>query len=99
MMRVLFICNYKPGVGGISGQVEILQKKLREEGFQADIFCVKASTWKRLWMMPKLRRKAREYEVLHVHCCSGFGGFLPAMMGIRAGKRLGKRSHVSWGGR
>lgn len=98
MMRVLFICNYKPGVGGISGQVEILQKKLREEGFQADIFCVKASTWKRLWMMPKLRRKAREYEVLHVHCCSGFGGFLPAMMGIRAGKRLGKRVVLTYHG-
>ena len=41
MANILLICNYRPGVGGISGQVEILQRKLREEGHVADIFSTK----------------------------------------------------------
>ena len=98
MKSVLFVCNYKPGVGGISGQVEILHNKLREEGCIAEIFSTNASVWKRLWMMPKLRRKAGGFDVLHIHCCSGFGGFLPAMMGIRVGKRLGKRVILTYHG-
>lgn len=96
-MRVLMICNYKPGVGGISGQVELLQKKLREEGHVADVFSTKASLWKRLWMSPKLRRKAKDYDVLHVHCCSSWG-FLPAVMGVRVGKQLGKRIVLTYHG-
>ena len=97
MMRVLFVCNYKPGVGGISGQVEILRRMLRKEGLVADVFSTKASVWKRLWLMPKLRRKAQNYDVLHVHCCSGWG-FLPAVLGIKAGKRLGKRVVLTYHG-
>ena len=96
-MKVLLICNYKPGVGGISGQVEILQRKLREEGHVAEVFSVKASPWNRLWMMPKLLSKAQEYDVLHIHCCSNWG-FLPAEMGIKAGKRLGKRIVLTYHG-
>ena len=91
------VCNYKPGVGGISGQVELLRKKLGEEDFVVDLFSTKASLWKRLWMMPKLRRKAKEYDVLHIHCCSSWG-FLPAVMGIRVGKRLGKRIVLTYHG-
>lgn len=96
-MKVLMVCNYKPGVGGISGQVELLRKKLGEEDFVVDLFSTKASLWKRLWMMPKLRRKAKEYDVLHIHCCSSWG-FLPAVMGIRVGKRLGKRIVLTYHG-
>lgn len=96
-MKVLLICNYRAGVGGISGQVEILQRRWREEGNQADIFNTKASAWKRLWMMPKLRRVAENYEVLHVHCCSSWG-FLPAVMGIHVGKKLGKRIVLTYHG-
>ena len=97
MRNVLFVCNYRAGVGGISGQVEILQRKLREEGFKADIFNTKASVWKRLTMLPKLRRKAREYDVIHVHCCSQWG-FLPAVMGVHVGKKLGKRVVLTYHG-
>ncbi len=97
MTNVLFINNYKPGVGGISGQVEILQRKLREEGFIADVFSTKVSAWKRLWLLPKLRHQAKNYEVLHVHCCSGWG-FLPAVLGIKAGKQLGKRVVLTYHG-
>lgn len=96
-MKILMVCNYKPGVGGISGQVELLQKKLREEGMMADVFSTKASIWKRLWMIPKLSRKAKDYDVVHVHCCSDLG-FLPAIMGVRAGKRLGKRIVLTYHG-
>ena len=96
-MKVLLVCNYKPGVGGISGQVELLQKKLREEGWVAEIFSTKASVWKRLLMKPKLCRQASDYDVIHIHCCSGWG-FLPAVMGVNVGKRLGKRIVLTYHG-
>lgn len=96
-MKILLICNYKPGVGGISGQVEMLQRKLCEEGHIADVFSSKASVWKRLMMPPKLRRTAKAYDVLHIHCCSGWG-FLPAVLGVKAGKKLGKRVVLTYHG-
>ena len=98
MKSVLFVCNYKPGVGGISGQVEILHNKLKEEGRIAEIFSTNASVWRRLLMMPKLHKKASGFDVIHIHCCSGFGGFLPAIMGVRVGKRLGKRVILTYHG-
>ncbi len=96
-MKVLLIANYRRGVGGISGQVEVLQRKLREIGHDADIFNTKASIWKRLGMLPKLHRKANDYDVLHVHCCSNWG-FLPAVLGIKVGNRLGKRVVLTYHG-
>lgn len=96
-MRILLICNYKPGVGGISGQVEILQKKLREEGHVVDIFSTKASVKQRLVMLPQLRNSAKGYDVLHVHCCSKWG-FLPAVLGVKVGKQLGKRVVLTYHG-
>lgn len=96
-MNILLICNYKPGVGGISGQVAMLQKKLREEGHVADIFSTKASVWKRLVMLPKLLRIAKAYDVFHIHCCSRWG-FLPAVLGVKAGKKLGKRVVLTYHG-
>lgn len=97
-MRVLLVCNYKPGVGGISGQVEILQRKLREDGYVADIFSTKASLWRRLLSLKsQLRHQAKEYDVIHVHCCSEFG-FLPAVMGVSVGKQLGKRVVLTYHG-
>lgn len=96
-MKILMICNYKPGVGGISGQVEILQRKLRQEGCVTEIYSTKASVWKRLRMMPKLRQKAKGFDVLHIHCCSGWG-FLPAVLGVTVGKQLGKRVVLTYHG-
>ena len=96
-MKLLFVCNYKYGVGGISGQVDLLQEKLRKEGHVADVFSTKAPNWKRMLMFPKLRRVAKNYEVIHVHCCSNWG-FLPAVMGVSVGKRLGKRVVLSFHG-
>ena len=96
-MRVLLICNYKPGVGGISGQVELLQKHLREEGHTTEIFSTKASVWRRLLLPLRFLRVARGYDVLHIHCCSGWG-FLPAVMGVTVGRRLGKRVVLTYHG-
>lgn len=96
-MRVLLICNYKPGVGGISGQVELLQKDLRGEGHTADIFSTKAPVLHRLTLPLRLRSVARNYDVLHIHCCSGWG-FLPAVIGIAIGRRLKKRIVLTYHG-
>lgn len=96
-MSVLLICNNKPGVGGISGQVEILQRKLRNEGHTADIFSTKGSVLWRLGLLGKLHKAARKYDVLHVHCCSGWG-FLPAVVGVNVGRRLGKRVVLTYHG-
>ena len=96
-MRVLLICNYRPGVGGISGQVEILQRKLREEGHTADVFSTKGSMLWRLGLFCRLCRAAKSYDVLHIHCCSDWG-FLPAVVGISVGRRLGKRVVLTYHG-
>lgn len=96
-MKVLLICNYKPGVGGISGQVEILQRKLRSEGHTADIFSTKTSFLRRLMLPLKLQHRAKQYDVLHIHCCSGWG-FLPAVVGIATGRRLSKRTVTTYHG-
>lgn len=95
--RILLISNYKPGTGGISGQVEILQRKLRGEGFVVDIFNTKGSILYRLGLFQKLRNCGKSYDVFHVHCCSGWG-FLPAVVGIRVGQRLGKRVVLTYHG-
>ena len=96
-MRVLLICNYKPGVGGISGQVEILQRHLREEGHTAEVFSTKGSFLWRLGLLFRLHRVAKDYEVLHIHCCSGWG-FLPAVAGITTGRRLKRRVVLTYHG-
>lgn len=96
-MKVLLICNYKLGVGGISGQVELLQKHLREEGHSAEIFSTKASMLRRLLLPLDLISVANRYDALHIHCCSGWG-FLPAVMGVTAGRWLKKRIVLTYHG-
>ena len=96
-MRVLLICNYKKGVGGISGQVEILQRMLRQDGHTAEIFSTKDSILRRLGLFRRLRKAAHGYDVLHIHCCSEWG-FLPAVVGVTVGKQLGKRVVLTYHG-
>lgn len=91
------ICTYKPGVGGISGQVELLQKYLRSEGHSAEIFSTKASVLRRLLLPLQLLHETRGYDVLHIHCCSGWG-FLPAVVGVTIGRHLGKRVVLTYHG-
>ena len=96
-MNILIVCNYKPGVGGISGQVEILQRKLREDGHTAAIFSTKGSILWRLGLFCRLRKVARDYDILHIHCCSGWG-FLPAAVGVSVGRWMKKHTVVTYHG-
>lgn len=96
-MNILIVCNYKPGVGGISGQVEILQRKLQEEGHITEIFSTKGSVLWRFGLFGRLCKIAQDYDVLHIHCCSHWG-FLPAMVGVTVGRRLGKRIVLTYHG-
>ena len=94
---VVFICNYKQGAGGISGQVESLLCHLRKDGYTADIFSTKGSFGERLGLKNKFRLLVDKYDVIHVHCCSGWG-FLPAVLGIRWAKRYHKRVVLTYHG-
>ncbi len=96
-MNILIVCNYKPGVGGISGQVELLQKHLREEGHVADIFSTKGSFLGRLGLPLRLRKTLKAYSVVPIHCCSGFG-FMPAVVGVTVGRWLKKRVVLTYHG-
>ena len=96
-MNILIVCNYKPGVGGISGQVEILQRKLREDGHIAEIFSTKGSVLWRFGLFGRLCKIAQDYDVLHIHCCSHWG-FLPAIVGVTVGRRLDKRIVLTYHG-
>lgn len=88
-MRLLLVANYKKGRGGISGQVEIIQQKLTEEGHVVDIFQTKGSLLYRIGVYWKLKSAGKKYDVLHIHCCSGIG-FFPAVIGVLAGHRIKK---------
>ena len=97
MKRILLICNYKPGVGGISGQVEALQRHLEEEGVTADVFSCRGSVLKRLLMPYRLLQKIRHYNLAHIHCCSG-RGFLPAVLGVGIARIARKRIILTYHG-
>ena len=84
-------------MGGISGQVETLQRHLRDEGHIADIYSTKGSQIERALMPIRLKKVAQQYDVIHIHCCSGWG-FLPAILGVTAGKKNGKRTILTYHG-
>lgn len=96
-MNVLLICNYKPKVGGISGQVDILQKMLQADGHTAEVFSTKAPLLRRMLLPFKLKSTGNDFDVFHIHCCSKWG-FLPAVIGVSVGRRLGKRIVLTYHG-
>lgn len=96
-MNVLLICNYKPKVGGISGQVDILQKMLQADGHTAEVFSTKAPLLRRMLLPFKLKFTGKDFDVFHIHCCSNWG-FLPAVVGVSVGRRLGKRIVLTYHG-
>lgn len=98
MKKVLIIANYQPSVGGISVQVDLLHKYLNsEEGYQVDIFSLKGSIIRRVFLIIKLFVAARKYDVLHVHACSD-RGFLPAIVGAYVGIIYRKRRILTYHG-
>lgn len=96
-MNILIVCNYKPKVGGISGQVDILQKMLQTDGHTAEVFSTKASFLRRMQLPFKLKSTGKDFDVFHIHCCSNWG-FLPAVIGVSVGRRLGKRIVLTYHG-
>lgn len=96
-MKILLIGNYRKGVGGISGQMELLCVHLREEGHSADILSTKASIPRRIALFFQLPKLIKKYDLLHIHCCSGWG-FLPTIMGIRAAHKVSKHVVLTYHG-
>ena len=97
MKKVLLIANYKPGTGGISGQVEKLHAYLDKEGVVNEVFSTKGSLAYRIQVPFKLLKVAKDYDVLHVHTCSHWG-FITTVLGVWAGKRLKKKVVVTYHG-
>jgi len=86
-MKILLVCNYKPGRGGISGQVELLQKHLSAEGIQTEIFSTAGTVRERILLFFRLKKKACGFDMIHAHGCSGWG-FLPIVISVLTGKRV-----------
>ena len=97
-MKILYISNYKRGVGGINAQVDLLHTYLnQEDGIKADVFSTKGNPLRRCIAFFLLLCKARRYDVLHIHACS-YWGMVPAVMGVIAGKLWRKRIIITYHG-
>lgn len=97
MKRILLITNYTSGNSGITVQVKLLQEKLREEQYIADLFTTKGSFIYRLFVLFKLISQGKRYDAFHIHACSDFG-FFPAVTGVLAGRFLKKRIVLTYHG-
>jgi len=104
MRRILYISNYKKGVGGISAQIDMLCQSIEaervksgESRVKSDIFSTKGNLAKRMWLFVKLMCVARKYDVLHIHGCSDWG-MLPVVYGVIAGKIWRKKIIVTYHG-
>lgn len=96
-MRILQIANYANSAGGISVQVALLQKKLREDGFVCDLISTKGALFKRIISIVRILFRGRYYDVFHIHACSG-RGFFPAVVGITIGRLLRKKIVLTYHG-
>ncbi len=94
---VLFVANYRQSSGGISTQIEILNRLLQQEGYKTGIFSLKGNPFFRIKAIFKLKTVVKNYDIIHIHACSHWG-FLPAIVGIRVGKKLGKRVVLTYHG-
>ena len=98
MKRILYIANFTPGLGGISGQVEYLVRNLsRDEAYFTEIFTTKRSFLKRILCFFSLLNQSRSFDTLHVHGCS-FRGFLPIVYGVIVGKIWKKKIIITYHG-
>lgn len=97
MKRVLLISNYEAGTGGISVQVCLLNRLIKDAGYKSDIFTTKGSAIFRLLLIFRLLIKGRGYDVFHIHGCS-YRGFFPIVVGVLSAKILRKRIIVTYHG-
>ena len=77
--------------------MDILQKMLQNDGHTAKVFSTKASFLRRMLLPFKLKSTGKDFDVFHIHCCSKWG-FLPAVIGVSVGRRLGKRIVLTYHG-
>lgn len=97
MTKILLISNYRPLVGGISGQIEILLEYFNDGNHKVDLFNTKNNIFKRLVMPFALLYKGRNYDIFHIHGCS-FLGFFPIIVGVTVGKILRKKIIITYHG-
>lgn len=98
MIKILYIANYREGVGGISGQVKILYDKLDRTKYKPAIFNTKGNLIRRIVLIPRLVLLSKKFDVLHVHGSSGWGGFFPVIVGMIVGSLWGKKRIVTFHG-
>ena len=77
--------------------MDILQKMLQNDGHTAEVFSTKAPFLRRMLLPFKLKSTGKDFDVFHIHCCSNWG-FLPAVIGVSVGRRLGKRIVLTYHG-
>ena len=97
MAKILLIANYKPSVGGISGQIEISLEYFNDNINQIDLFNTKDNILKRILMPFVLFIKGRKYDIFHIHGCSFFG-FFPIVIGVIIGSLLKKKIIITYHG-
>lgn len=97
MKKILYISNYKKGVGGISAQVDLLCTNMQNAGYPVFVFSTKGNPVDRIGLFFKLLFVVRRYNVLHIHGCSDWG-MLPVVYGVIAGKIWKKRILVTYHG-
>jgi glycosyltransferase involved in cell wall biosynthesis len=96
--KVLVIANYKKSFGGISGVVDTLLTNFKEsEGLKLNLYNTKKNPFLRFFLIFNLLQKGKPYNVFHIHGCSHLG-FFPIIIGVIAGKILGKRIIVTYHG-
>jgi glycosyltransferase involved in cell wall biosynthesis len=96
--KILFITNYRSEVGGISGQVDILMNNLDKALFQCTILNTKLGIIKRVLLFFRSTKSFKNADFIHIHCCSNFGGFFPAIFGITLGKFFRKKIILTYHG-
>lgn len=96
-IKVLLIVNYKAGTGGISGQVEKIQRHLLKEGVQTAICSSGTAFFEKIMSPIRILFQAKRYNVFHIHTCS-FLGFYSAIIGISIGRLLKKKIILTYHG-
>ena len=97
MKKVLLISNYRKSIGGISGQVEILLDKFNNNQISCELFNTKVNNFKRLQLPFRLFIRSFNYDVFHIHGCSGLG-FFPIIIGVLIGRFTKKKIIVTYHG-
>ncbi|MBN2013927.1 MAG: glycosyltransferase family 4 protein [Candidatus Altiarchaeota archaeon] len=95
-VKIGLIANYG-SAGGISSQVDLLNKNLRLENFEVTLISTRSNLFLKPFVLIYTILKSRECDVLHIHGCSWFG-FLPVAMGVLAGKLLRKKIVITYHG-